>query len=247
MSINELVNQLNSYRGDYTIQKFFIGGEIDVQFENDYIFGGIVKTSNKSGGESLSRGKTWAIIINKKKDFENLPNYKLLKAELLKSDSNLKVTPDRSATMTDGIRLYGMSDNPTAEIIYAILEFIFDGESEENYTLTSAVYIPTMEGRKKVVYTTRYERDPNNRVECLRIHGVKCKVCGFDFYERYGEVGKGFIEVHHIKPLHSLEEEVLVNPETDLVPLCSNCHSMIHRRKNRIVTVEELQAMIAQI
>jgi 5-methylcytosine-specific restriction protein A len=53
-------------------------------------------------------------------------------------------------------------------------------------------------------------------------------------------VGKGFIEVHHIKPLFSLDEEVNVNAETDLVPVCSNCHRIIHRKKNAILTVEEL-------
>ena len=53
-------------------------------------------------------------------------------------------------------------------------------------------------------------------------------ICGFDFEEKYGELGKGYIEVHHIKPLSEIDEEVVVNPETDLICVCSNCHRKIH-------------------
>jgi len=60
----------------------------------------------------------------------------------------------------------------------------------------------------------------------------------------YGELGKGFIEIHHIKPLYSLNEEVEVNPQTDLLPLCPNCHRMIHRKRDKIMSVEELRKII---
>lgn len=69
-------------------------------------------------------------------------------------------------------------------------------------------------------------------------------MCGFDFENVYGNLGSEFIEVHHIKPLYSLNEEAEVNPNTDLVPLCSNCHRMIHRSRSKIITVEELQRII---
>ena len=57
-------------------------------------------------------------------------------------------------------------------------------------------------------------------------------------------MGKGYIEVHHIKPLSNLDEVVIVNPETDLICVCANCHRMLHRFKNYIVLPEELQQMI---
>jgi len=53
--------------------------------------------------------------------------------------------------------------------------------------------------------------------------------------------GRGFIEVHHMKPLSSIDEEVVVNPETNLVPLCSNCHRMLHRKQDGVFFVEELK------
>ena len=56
-----------------------------------------------------------------------------------------------------------------------------------------------------------------------------CCVCGFDFLRVYGELGRGFIEAHHSKPLAELEPEETVSTQ-DLVPVCSNCHRMLHRR-----------------
>ncbi|CAM4081218.1 HNH endonuclease [Bacillus manliponensis] len=100
------------------------------------------------------------------------------------------------------------------------------------------------EGAATVYYGTRYERDVRNRSMAIEIHGCSCVVCGFDFEKVYGERGKGFIEVHHVKPLSMLESVVEINPKEDLVPVCSNCHRMIHRKKDEILTVEELRAII---
>lgn len=100
------------------------------------------------------------------------------------------------------------------------------------------------EGRRTVYYTTKYERSAKNREAAIQIHGTKCMICGFDFEEKYGQLGKGYIEVHHIKPLSKLDEEIVVNPETDLICVCSNCHRMLHRFKSYIVSVEELKQII---
>jgi predicted HNH restriction endonuclease len=54
-------------------------------------------------------------------------------------------------------------------------------------------------------------------------------VCGFNFLRAYGEVGRGFIEAHHTKPVSTLEPDELVHVE-DLIAVCSNCHRMLHRR-----------------
>ncbi len=54
------------------------------------------------------------------------------------------------------------------------------------------------EGAVTSVLVNRYERDPAARKACLDTHGTRCKVCDLDFSERYGEIGKGFIHVHHV-------------------------------------------------
>lgn len=110
--------------------------------------------------------------------------------------------------------------------------------------LESRVIVTGKEGKRIAYYTTKYERKPQNRDAAIRIHGYRCAVCGFDYAERYGDLGKGFIEVHHIKPLYSLDEEITPDPATDMVCLCANCHRMIHRKKGDIMTVEELRTIV---
>lgn len=125
------------------------------------------------------------------------------------------------------------------------VELISQGEEYEKAKTTSEKSSCYVEGGKKVYYSTKYERNAKCRQEAIRIHGCKCKVCGFDFKNVYGELGSGYIEIHHKKPLHSLDDEEEVNPVTDLVPVCSNCHRMLHRRRDRIITVDELKNIIS--
>lgn len=100
------------------------------------------------------------------------------------------------------------------------------------------------EGNAKFHYVKTYERNPESRIKAIEFHGTKCVCCGFDFSEQYGKHGEGYIEIHHLKPLSNLGKEVIVNPETDLVPVCANCHRMIHRRKDHVLSIEELTGMI---
>lgn len=87
-----------------------------------------------------------------------------------------------------------------------------------------------LEGAKHQDTVTRYERDRGNRKACIAHYGYVCQVCGTNFEETYGELGKEFIEVHHLHPVAQGERQV--NPIEDLIPLCSNCHSMIHRQED---------------
>jgi 5-methylcytosine-specific restriction endonuclease McrA len=52
----------------------------------------------------------------------------------------------------------------------------------------------------------------------------------------------GYIQIHHIKPVSEYEGEV--DPETDLVPLCANCHAMAHRRRVTVTSIDDLKALI---
>ena len=113
----------------------------------------------------------------------------------------------------------------------------FEPEAKYETAHTSNV----LEGKKVVYYSTKYERNKSNRDEALRIHGYNCAVCNINFKESYGQIGEGFIHIHHIKPLFTLDEEVLINPATDLVPVCPNCHAIIHRKKGEVLSVEDLK------
>ena len=97
------------------------------------------------------------------------------------------------------------------------------------------------EGARVDVVQSRPERDPAARAGCLLAHGCACVVCGIDFGKRYGLIGAGFIHVHHLRPL--AEGERAVDPAADLVPLCPNCHAMVHRRDPPL-SVDELKAAL---
>ncbi|WP_404365801.1 HNH endonuclease [Sphingomonas sp. MMS24-J45] len=84
------------------------------------------------------------------------------------------------------------------------------------------------EGAKVRVEANRYERSRINRAACIELQGDSCLACDFNFGETYGEAGRGFIHVHHVTPVSQIGAGYRVNPATDLVPLCPNCHAMAH-------------------
>ena len=93
--------------------------------------------------------------------------------------------------------------------------------------------------------STYYERDPRLRKEAISFHGTSCKVCGFNFGDFFGEEkGKDYIEVHHIVPISDAPETRETDPRRDLIPVCANCHRMIHRRRKRTLHPDELKAAI---
>ena len=85
------------------------------------------------------------------------------------------------------------------------------------------------EGAVTRIEVNRYERSPVNRAACIAHFGTACQTCGFDFSRFYGPDGDGYIEVHHITPVSVLGPDYLIDPVKDLIPVCSNCHSILHR------------------
>jgi 5-methylcytosine-specific restriction protein A len=109
---------------------------------------------------------------------------------------------------------------------------------------TTQPYSPMVEGKERSRIQTYYERNQKLRTQAIKIHGTNCKVCGFDFGRKYGRFGEGYIEIHHITPHSSIKGEREVNPQNDLIPVCSNCHRMIHRPRDTWLTIDEIQKMI---
>lgn len=100
-----------------------------------------------------------------------------------------------------------------------------------------------IEGDRYETKLSRAERSTRNRLLCIQTHGTQCAACGFDFGKTYGPIAEGFIEVHHLTPLSSFEEATAVDPVTNMVPLCPNCHAVAHR-KNPPLTLNELQKLL---
>ncbi|MCC5952051.1 MAG: HNH endonuclease [Acidimicrobiia bacterium] len=101
------------------------------------------------------------------------------------------------------------------------------------------------EGATKQVMVNRYERSTQARRACIGRYGTTCVACGFDFARTYGEHGKDFIHVHHLKEVSKLPEGYEVDPIKDLRPVCANCHAMIHRG-DTMLTIKQLQNLIAK-
>jgi 5-methylcytosine-specific restriction enzyme A len=96
------------------------------------------------------------------------------------------------------------------------------------------------EGKEIKTIIKKYERSRVNRAACIEHHGIKCKICELSFSEQYSPIGEGFIHVHHLKPLSALQGSYIIDPVNDLIPVCPNCHSMIHK-KDPPYTLEEIQ------
>jgi len=99
------------------------------------------------------------------------------------------------------------------------------------------------EGKKRRISSYQYERSRTLRNKCLEHWGYACVVCGLCFVDRYGEVGRNFIHVHHLNPV-STTGITKTNPIKDLIPVCPNCHSMLHK-KNPPIGIEELKSMMS--
>jgi 5-methylcytosine-specific restriction protein A len=106
-----------------------------------------------------------------------------------------------------------------------------------------------LKSKVKEVFSMR--RSAFARKKCLEYYfpnnkNFKCILCGFDFEKQYGSMGVKFIEVHHIES-HTTKSKIIgeheVNPIKDLIPICSNCHSIIHREKPA-VTIERMAEII---
>ena len=117
-------------------------------------------------------------------------------------------------------------------------------DSELPEEIITSNEIAYTEGAKRQIIVNAYERNPIARNKCILIHGSKCVICGFDFSNFYGTDFQGKIHIHHIKPLHLIDDTYEVNPEHDLVPVCPNCHMVLHSKKDGVYSIEDVQQMI---
>ena len=132
-----------------------------------------------------------------------------------------------------------------------LLRFLLDEEKQEptdEPDTTCEVNYPAdgsslYEGAVVEVLANRYERNREARERCVAMKGYRCAVCGMDFVETYGDIGRDFIHVHHTTPISIIGKEYKLDVERDLVPVCPNCHYMLHR-KNPPYTVEELRDIL---
>jgi len=134
---------------------------------------------------------------------------------------NPKLTDDLEAIWFDFLITQKIKCNPFKET---------EKDDQEVYT----------EGTPNQVLVTKYERNPYARKTCIDHYGFTCSICKFNFKNKYGELGKDFIHVHHLKQVATVGKEYKIDPINDLRPVCPNCHAMIHRRKESY-TIDEIK------
>jgi 5-methylcytosine-specific restriction protein A len=106
-------------------------------------------------------------------------------------------------------------------LILSLLEIVPLDKSEQDE-------VGYEEGSQCIALINKYERNPINRFLCLKIYGYKCNVCQISFEKTYGDIGKGYIHVHHIIPVSNMGAKYMVDPVKELIPVCPNCHAMLH-------------------
>ena len=141
---------------------------------------------------------------------------------------------DTSLLSLDNLILHGLKAAPQGPVkisseLQAFIEKHFDDYYTEGYFDDIKEDQGYYEGHTRTVKVNAYERSSIARRKCIEYYGCSCLICGFDFEQKYGMLGKDFIHVHHLKPLHTLDRKYIVNYKTDLIPVCPNCHAMIHR------------------
>jgi 5-methylcytosine-specific restriction enzyme A len=130
------------------------------------------------------------------------------------------------------------------KVYHKYLELIDNNISEPIYADEVDASVSYSEGKTKQVLINNYERNPIARKKCIEHFGLNCQVCDFNFEDKFGSLGKDFIHVHHIIDLATLGKEYSVNPIRDLIPVCPNCHSMLHKKRPIAYTISELKQIL---
>jgi hypothetical protein len=116
------------------------------------------------------------------------------------------------------------------------------------YVFDENIYI--QEGTKKVMETETYKRSTKLREEAKKYYEkngkINCTICNFNFDDFYGtKIGGKYIEIHHIKPIFQYQDEdlntTIKKALKNVVPVCSNCHRMIHKNWRNPLQVKYLK------
>jgi predicted HNH restriction endonuclease len=156
------------------------------------------------------------------------------------------IPPNRTTNYwRDGVRRIDKATYNTIRELASSTNIILSEEYNDVFQGESASLESRLEGTRTERFVTVYERDASLRNAAITLHGTQCCICGFDFGQMYGELGKGYIHIHHVKPVSSLNEPTLVDPRADLAPVCANCHAIIHRRRDRTISIEEMKQIVS--
>lgn len=116
---------------------------------------------------------------------------------------------------------------------------IYDEQITEGASDTKTIKIKERSKKLRAAAIDYYKKEMGS---------LRCYVCNFSFEEKYGELGKDYIEIHHEKPICNYDDkgfqEFVSDAVKNLKPLCANCHRMIHRNTQKPLSVDELKQIV---
>lgn len=120
-----------------------------------------------------------------------------------------------------------------------------DANETYKYSIAEEVdpEIKHSEGKTKRISVNSYERNTVARKKCIEHYGASCHICNFNFAATYGKIGERFIHVHHKINISIIRNEYSVDPIKDLIPVCPNCHAMLHKN-TPAYSIEELKEIL---
>lgn len=157
---------------------------------------------------------------------------------------------DENTDVVDYLLNNTFSSEDLKESFETIYENRDNGKKVEIFDETTTI----AEGTQAIVKTKVYKRSSKLREKAIQFYTVddriKCQACCFDFEEFYGDFGKNFIEIHHQKPIFQFDgddlERTVEEALENVIPVCSNCHRMIHRRREIPLSLEELKSYVQE-
>jgi 5-methylcytosine-specific restriction protein A len=146
---------------------------------------------------------------------------------------------------------YSTQDTEFASLAACLLDFfclillLLVDETEWNSPEKVEETLGKYEGELSRVQVNKYERNRYNRALCLAYYGFECRGCDKVLEEIYGPLGANVIHVHHIVPVSQMGSSYRLDPIKDLIPLCPNCHTIIHR-ENPPLSLDVLRQLLGK-
>lgn len=215
----------------------------------------------------ISRGNGFTVVLQEETNnyevtlsFENfardLSEYALKRIsetgsplrKLFNLKANLTVVVHKHYTETNLDPASKKFENWDFKLIYKKENDKFDADNFSDILISFILYLfpykleAEEEGASSSALLTKFERSHLNRSLCLAYHGYNCKACDLNMKDKYGDIARDFIHVHHLNPM-STTGITTPDPIRDFVPLCPNCHAIAHL-ETPPVTVEEIQLIL---
>jgi 5-methylcytosine-specific restriction protein A len=228
----------------YALGKKYISGEISLAEAKERLINNGMSDSSSAGYIYFLRN-----LVHGKLNTRTINGYatdyflnKILEDYGQEGLSNALLSQDQHLDYYEG-----KSGSPVHERREIFEKYLKKLDVAENYKYKIAEELdPNVsfaEGKTKKIIVNSYERNIVARKKCIEHYGSICQICNFNFKDMYGTLGEDFIHVHHKINISSIGNEYSVNPIDDLIPVCPNCHAMLHK-KNPAYTIEELRKVI---